>query len=57
MLYRSFQILGLHHMLDSITLLKGRDKLEANDAIFRSMCEDLGLPVFDLPPATETMGG
>jgi hypothetical protein len=56
-LYRSFQILGLHHMLDSITLLKGRDKLEANDAIFRSMCEDLGLPVFDLPPATETMGG
>ena len=55
-LYRCFQILGLPHMLDGISLLKGRDKLEANDAIFRKMCEDLGWPVFDLPPATETMG-
>jgi hypothetical protein len=49
-LYRSFQILGLHHMLDSITLLKGRDKLEANDAIFRKMCEENGWPIFELPP-------
>ena len=50
-LYRCFQILGLTHMLDSIWLLKGRDKLEANDAIFRKMCIlDLGWPVFDLPP-------
>jgi hypothetical protein len=49
-LYRSFQILGLHDMLDSVSLLKGRDKLEANDAIFRKMCEDLGWPIFDLPP-------
>lgn len=48
-LYRCFQILGLHEMLSSITLLKGRDKLEANDAIFRRMCVDLGWPVFDLP--------
>ena len=55
-LYRCFQILGLTNMLDSITLLKGRDKLEANDAIFRKMCKDLGWPVFDLPPASETMG-
>ena len=53
-LYRCFQILGLHHMLDGLALLKGRDKLEANDAIFRKMCEDLGWPVFDLPPTIET---
>lgn len=49
-LYRSFQILGLNHMLDDMVLLKGRDKLEANDAIFRKMCIDLGWPVFELPP-------
>jgi len=49
-LYRSFQLLGMHHMLDSVNLLKGRDKLEANDAIFRKMCDTLGWPVFDLPP-------
>lgn len=54
-LYRSFQILGLTHMLEGLTLLKGREKLEANDAIFRKMCEDLGWPVFDLPPASETV--
>ena len=53
-LYRCFQILGLHHMLEGITLLKGRDKLEANDAIFRKMCETLGWHVSDLPPASET---
>ena len=50
-IYRCFQLLGLHHMLESVTLLKGRDKLEANDAIFRKMSEELGWPVFDLPPA------
>lgn len=49
-LYRCFQILGLTHMLTGLTLLKSRDKLEANDAIFRKMSEDLGWPVFDLPP-------
>lgn len=54
-LYRCFQILGLHNMLDTLTLLKGRDKLEANDAIFRKMCEDLGWPIFDLPPASDTV--
>ena len=42
--------LGLHHMCDGIALLKGRDKLEANDAIFRKMSVDLGWPVFELPP-------
>tara|TARA_B110001452_G_scaffold123280_1_gene102227 strand:- start:516 stop:1097 length:582 start_codon:yes stop_codon:yes gene_type:complete len=55
-LYRCFQILGLHDMLEGITLLKGRDKLEANDAIFRRMCVDLRWTVFDLPPASETVG-
>ena len=54
-LFRCFQILGLHHMLQGLTLLKGRDKLEANDAIFRKMSEDLGWPVFDLPPVSETV--
>jgi hypothetical protein len=36
-------------MLDGLTLLKGKDKLELNDSIFRKMCVDLGWPVFDLP--------
>lgn len=55
-LYRCFQILGIPEMLGGISLLKGRDKLEANDAIFRKMCVDLGWPIFDLPPASETTG-
>ena len=50
-LYRCFQILGHTHMLPSITLLKGKDKLEANDLIFRDMCETLQWPLFSLPPA------
>lgn len=49
-MYRCFQILGLHHMLPSVVLLRGRDKLEANDAIFGLMSKDLGWPIFDLPP-------
>lgn len=49
-LYRCFQILGLHHMLDSLALLKGRDKLEANDEIFKKISAELGWPIFDLPP-------
>ena len=48
-LYRSFQILGLNHMLESITLLKGKDKLAANDAIFRRMADDMGWTIPDLP--------
>ena len=55
-LYRCFQILGLHHMCEGLTLLKGRDKLVQADQTFRRMCEDLGWPVFDLPPASETTG-
>lgn len=54
-LFRCFQILGLTNMLEGITLLKGREKLEANDAIFRKMAEDLGWKVDDLPPPSETM--
>lgn len=50
-LYRCFQILGLTHMLDGLSLLKGREKLEANDAIFRKICIDQGWPIFELPPA------
>lgn len=49
-LYRSFQILGLDYMLENVPLLKGRDKLEANDQIFKKMCKDLGWPIFELPP-------
>lgn len=49
-LYRSFQILNLPHMCQNLSLLKGRDKLEANDTIFRKMCCTLGWPIFDLPP-------
>lgn len=49
-LWRSFQILGLHHMCEGMSLLKGRDKLEANDAIFRRMAADLGWKLSDLPP-------
>jgi hypothetical protein len=41
--------MGMNHMLDGLTLLKGKDKLELNDSIFRKMCVDLGWPVFDLP--------
>lgn len=55
-LYRCFQILKLDHMLEGLTLLKSREKLEANDAIFRKMSLDLGWPLFDLPPASETTG-
>lgn len=53
-LYRCFEILGLTHMLDSICLLKSRDKLEANDSIFRRIAEDLNWPVGALPPACMT---
>ena len=53
-LYRCFEILQQPHMLEGLSLLKGRDKLEANDAIFRKMAHDLGWPVADLPPASVT---
>lgn len=54
-LYRCFQILNMPHVLPGLTLLKGRDKLENNDRIFRLMCTDLGWHCPDLPPASETV--
>ena len=55
-LYRSFQILGLDHMCEGLTLLKGRDKLVQADQTFRRMCQDLGWPNFKLPPEESTVG-
>tara|TARA_B110000046_G_scaffold70716_1_gene78634 strand:+ start:4931 stop:6067 length:1137 start_codon:yes stop_codon:yes gene_type:complete len=50
-LYSCFRILGLHHMCEGISLLKGREKLAAAHSIFCKMSEDLGWPTFELPPA------
>ena len=41
-LYRCFQILGLHHMLDGLCLLKGKEKLALQDEVFIKICNDLG---------------
>ncbi len=41
-LYRCFQILGLHHMLDGLSLLKGKEKLALQDEVFMKICNDLG---------------
>lgn len=41
-LYRCFQILGLHHMLDGLSLLKGKEKLALQDEVFMKICSDLG---------------
>tara|TARA_B100000214_G_scaffold375580_1_gene362915 strand:- start:5946 stop:7067 length:1122 start_codon:yes stop_codon:yes gene_type:complete len=41
-LYRCFQILGLHHMLDGLSLLKGKEKLALQDEVFVKICNDLG---------------
>ena len=41
-LYRCFQILGLHHMLDGLTLLKGKEKLALQDEVFMKICQELG---------------
>jgi len=42
--------------LGARTLLKGREKLEANDAIFRKMAVEIGWSVSALPPPCETCG-
>lgn len=54
-LYRCFQILNIQNVLPGLTLLKGRDKLENNDKIFRLMCADLGWKIPDLPPPTNNL--
>ena len=41
-LYRCFQILGLDHMLDGLTLLKGKEKLALQDEVFVKIARDLG---------------
>ena len=48
-LYRLFQLTGLHFMCENVQLLKGRDKLMANDQVFKRMCSILGWPVQDWP--------
>ena len=40
-LYKFFQLLGYDELLDSFSLLKGRDKLQRQDDIFKLICEDL----------------
>jgi len=41
-LYRCFQILGLHHMLEGLSLLKGKEKLALQDEVFMKICNELG---------------
>lgn len=41
-LYKFFQLLGYDELLDSFTLLKGRDKLQRQDQIWESLCHELG---------------
>tara|TARA_A100001015_G_scaffold315001_1_gene425790 strand:- start:2572 stop:3771 length:1200 start_codon:yes stop_codon:yes gene_type:complete len=53
-LYRCFELMNLDHMLGNIMLLKGREKLEANDAIFQKIAETLGWKLRPLPPPCQT---
>lgn len=43
-LFRCFHILGLHHMLPSISLLKGKEKLLLQDEIFEKIARDCNWP-------------
>ena len=47
-LYRCLERLGHAHVLGNLVLLKGREKLEANDVLFRTMARELGWGI--LPP-------
>ena len=40
-LFKFLQLLGCQEFLDNFTLLKGRDKLLKQDAIFSKICEEL----------------
>lgn len=40
-LYKFFQLLGYDGYLSSFTLLKGKDKLQKQDLIFKKICEEL----------------
>lgn len=44
-LYRFSQYLGYHHFLPYFGLLKGPEKLNAQDAIFKQICNKLGWPL------------
>ena len=55
MLFRCLHLMGLHSMLPSIALLKGREKLLFADQIFAKICADLGwtfVPIDSIPGAT-----
>lgn len=41
-LAKFFQILGLHEYIKCCQILKSREKLAAQDVIFRKICSDLG---------------
>lgn len=41
LLYKMFQLLGLDELLPYMTLLKGKDKLMKQDAIYRECCKEL----------------
>lgn len=41
LLYKMFQLLGLDELLPFMTLLKGKDKLMKQDAIYRECCKEL----------------
>lgn len=54
-LFRCLHLMGLHSMLPSIALLKGREKLLFADQIFAKICADLGwtfVPIDSIPGAT-----
>jgi len=44
-LYKFFQILGLHEYLKYFPLLKSREKLYLQDQIWRKICEELNYPI------------
>jgi len=53
-LFRCLHLLGLHSMLPSIDLLKGKEKLLFADQIFARICADLGwtyVPIETIPGA------
>lgn len=45
-LYKFFQLLGYDQFLDSFSLLKGRDKLNRQDEIWKSICQELDWQFF-----------
>lgn len=54
-LYRCLQLLNQTQLLSNITLLKGRDKLEANNEIFNKIATDLNWNIFDDIPSNNVI--